>query len=283
MKNCLLILATLLCQVTMAQEPNYTPKTYLSEGDPEVLASKFSLESGQSTHFFSASVEILDVDDDRTTHVKTKANLLLCQIGNFSTSTKEGKYETYAFLKSGPSPFKIWEQNFVNDELDGAWKVFNAEGTLVSISTYDQNKLVLSRNYQIDGKTMSSEAAFIGTKIIEKEYDANGILTQKRPYEKGELNGTGFRYYPDGTVIEKVEFTDGEFNGLYAYYHPNGQAWVEITYKKGLPWEALGNYLVSGEKRDAGTLKNGTGTLIYYHENGKVSEVHEYQEGRRVK
>ncbi len=283
MKNYLLLLATLLCQLTMAQQPNYTPKTYLSDGEPDILAKELSIENGQSTRFFSASVEILDVDDDRTTHVKTKANLLLCQVGDFSTSTKEGKYDTYAFLESGPRPFKIWEQSFVDDELDGTWKVFNVEGTLVSVSTYEQNKLVMSRNYQTDGKTTSNEITYAGNKVVEKEYGANGRLTQERPYENGKLNGTGFRYYPDGTVMEKVEFTDGEFNGIYAYYHPNGQAWVEITYKKGMPWEALGNYLASGAKRDGGTLKKGTGTLIYYHENGKVNEVHEYKDGRRVK
>jgi antitoxin component YwqK of YwqJK toxin-antitoxin module len=43
----------------------------------------------------------------------------------------------------------------------------------------------------------------------------------------------------------------------------------------------VANYTEDGQKRDAGTLRNGNGTIIFYDEDGTVREVREYVNGEQ--
>ncbi|WP_422356511.1 toxin-antitoxin system YwqK family antitoxin [Roseivirga pacifica] len=285
MRTFLLLLLVIFCDhYANSQQPDYSPKSFLNNGDTVELANKIRLAQNQSVRFISARTEVMDIDDNKTTHVKAELDLLLCIVGDFSKKLKNGKYQTFVFLQPQKMPVRIWEQDYVNDTLSGNWKTYNIEGKLVSEEMYEDNNLQgISRFYQIDGKTPMSEIEYSTNKIIEREYSDSGVLLQERPYVNGKLNGTGTRYYEDGTLMEEVDFTNSEFNGHYKYFYPNGKIWIETIYKNGNPWTVIGNYLPTGKERDAGTLKNGNGTLIYYSESGDVNEVHEYKGGIRIK
>ena len=103
------------------------------------------------------------------------------------------------------------------------------------------------------------------------------------PYENGKITGVGKKYYESGGLKEVAEFRDAKFHGLRKYYYPNGQLWIEQIYKEGKSWTVVANYTESGQKRDAGTLKNGNGTVIFYNEDGSVRDVLTYVDGEEKK
>lgn len=91
----------------------------------------------------------------------------------------------------------------------------------------------------------------------------------------------GKRFYESGHLMEELTMINGKFHGTRKYYHPNGTLWSVEEYKNGMPWNAIANYTDKGIKRPHGTLRNGTGTLIFYDENGAVSETLNYVNGQQ--
>jgi antitoxin component YwqK of YwqJK toxin-antitoxin module len=87
------------------------------------------------------------------------------------------------------------------------------------------------------------------------------------------------KYYDNGTSQEVAEFKDGKFNGVRKYFYPNGQLWIEQTYRNGKSWTVVANYTDKGQKRDAGTLHDGNGTIIFDNEDGTARETKTYMNG----
>ena len=203
--------------------------------------------------------------------------------------------------------YKIWEQSYANDKLNGEWRTYNLRGTVIRTQQYQNDSLNgLSRDYWIDGKTIMEEREFFkgsskyivrtfyksGKPEAEQSYE-NGFVNgfSKKYYENGKLSenitikggtpdGPAKRYYEDGTIKEEVTFAHGQFSNVRKYYYPNGKLWIEQEYNDGLPWTVISNYDETGNKRNAGTLKNGNGTLILYNEDGTVRETLTYENGK---
>jgi antitoxin component YwqK of YwqJK toxin-antitoxin module len=95
------------------------------------------------------------------------------------------------------------------------------------------------------------------------------------------LNGVGREFYENGQLTEEVNFNNDKFHGTRKYFYPNGHLWIEQVFKDGLDWEIVANYTEDGKRRDAGTLKNGNGTVIYYNEDGTVREVSTFVQGEQ--
>ena len=102
-------------------------------------------------------------------------------------------------------------------------------------------------------------------------------------YKNGQLNDIGKQYYESGKLMEEQQFKDGELNGFRKYYYENGQLWVELIFNKSKPWKVVSNFDSKGNKRDAGTLSNGNGTIVYYNEDGTIREILKYKDGTEVK
>lgn len=284
-RNFLFLFITLVCSITVNAQnaPSYTKKTFAVNIEDSVLLKKLELSSNEKATFVIENIEIWDVDDNNTTHVKFTNKVKVCFVEQ-KGKLHSGKVNVYVFMNPEMRPIKVWEQSYEKGVLNGQWSIFNLKGTLVRFETYKNNVLLgVSRNYGIDGiRILSEKETSIGIRVIEKEFYENGKIKQIRPYKDNKLEGEGTRYYENGVTMENVSFKKGEFHGVYSYYYPNGQKWIEIKYKNGTPWTVMGNYLSSGEKRNSGTLKNGTGTLIYYNENGEINEIHEYRKGIRM-
>jgi antitoxin component YwqK of YwqJK toxin-antitoxin module len=63
------------------------------------------------------------------------------------------------------------------------------------------------------------------------------------------------------------------------YYFPSGKIWIEQELKNGKPWTVIANYTENGQKRDAGTLKEGNGMVIFYNDDGTIRETVVYKNG----
>ena len=78
---------------------------------------------------------------------------------------------------------------------------------------------------------------------------------------------------------EELLFVNGLHHGRRRYFYPNGQVWIEQEMRDGKAWDVIANYTITGQKRDAGTLQNGNGTIILYNEDDTVREIETYENG----
>lgn len=286
--------------VASAQAPPYTLKKFLATHDTLEFPHEPLQENGLVRSYVLTEPEIWDVDDLGKTHVRGGTRALLVVDGARKDGKREGIF-TWSLIdeKDHAKRWMIWEQTYANEQLHGEWRTYNLKGKRVAVRTYEKGREVSYKEYGIDGTTLQMDLVQLGrsgstmrrefggpgNRMLSEitlrdgvpngaanEYHPNGKLLRETNYVNGVLEGRGRAYYPDGTLQEEVYFTNGEYDQTKKYYHPNGQLWVQHEYNKGKPWNAVANYDSRGKKRDAGTLKNGNGTLIYYNDDSSVRE-----------
>ena len=276
----------LLSMLAQSQQPSYTPKHFVKVKDTSVFKSVHPANRFVRA-FVVTEVSIWDLDDDNKTFVRGGETALVCFEGQIKNNKNEGVYSAYLFDSANHSKrYKIYEQTYKNGKLNGQWRTFSLRGTLVNFQTYKDDSLNgLTKNFWIDGKTIMNEQEYFNgrSKHTDREFFNNGKVKSEIPVENDQLNGTGKKYYEDGTLQEVANFKNGVFHGSQKYYYPNGQLWSDLIYKDGKCWEAIANFTEKGVRRDAGTLRNGNGTVIYYNEDGSVREIQKYQNGEEIK
>lgn len=299
----LLLLATL--DIT-AQKPSYTPKLLRTVAAPSIVQVD-TPANGIGRTYVIADVTLWDLDDKKSTHVQYNYNALMTVEGPYKNGKREGVfvYKVIDSLNPGKT-YLIYEQTFKNDQLNGVWKTYNLQGTLVTIQNFESNlQKGISTTYWIDGKKIIGEKEILDgeRKYIQRNYNQAGQLTETITFENSQPNGLRRLYFPNGKperqvtlvngvlsgpaktfyesgiIAEEVNFSHGEFDGIQRYFYPNGKVWIEKIYKAGKPWTVIANYDAAGKKRNPGTLKNGNGTLILYDEDGSVRETVNYVNG----
>jgi len=265
------------------QQPKYTQKYFVSYHDTVLFKPIVPKGEGLVRSFITANPEVWDTDDNNTTYIKAGVKALICIEGLYKNDKREGLFSFYLIDSFDHSKrYKIWEQDFINNQLNGKWKTFTLIGTIVRYQTFKNDSLNgVSRDYWIDGKTIMDKREYFNgrNKFIIRKYYKTGNVKQETMIENGTLNGPAKEFYEDGKIMEEVYFKNGEYDKTRKYYFPNGQLWIEQEYKNGLRWNVIANYDEKGNKRNAGTLKNGNGTVILYNEDGTVSETLTYKNG----
>ena len=265
------------------QQPKYTQKYFVSYHDTVLFKPIVPKGNGLVRSFITANPEVWDTDDNNTTYIKSGTKALICIEGLYKNDKREGLFSFYLIDSFDHSKrYKIWEQDFTNNQLNGQWKTFTLKGTIVRYQTFKNDSLNgVARDYWIDGKKIMDEREYFNgrNKFIIRKYYETGSVKQETMIENGILNGPAKEFYEDGKIMEEVYFKNGEYDKTRKYYFPNGQLWIEQEYKNGLRWNVIANYDGKGNKRNAGTLKNGNGTVILYNEDGTVSETLTYKNG----
>lgn len=176
-KEVLFILLTLigLNVFCFGQQPTYTPKHFVAFKDTtEFKPIRPPINGFSSVYLEVDRVEIWDVDDDNTRQVTGWAPALVCIEGNFKDGKKSDVFKAYLIDSFDHSKrYRIWEQSYRDDKLNGEWRTFNLKGTLVKIATYSNDSLHgISRRYARDGKGIEEEREYInGSNIyIDRSY-----------------------------------------------------------------------------------------------------------------
>jgi antitoxin component YwqK of YwqJK toxin-antitoxin module len=305
----LLIIAG-LNTASFGQQPKYTPKHFVVYKDTtKFKPTKPPMNGFSKVYLELQRPEIWDTDDNNTTQVTGYTPALVCIEGNFKNGKKNDIFKAYLIDSFDHSKrYKIWEQTYLEDKLNGEWRTYFLNGTLAKVATYKDDTLHgIYRKFWIDGKTIEEEREYLNgsNTYVERTYFKSGKPERETPYKNGKINGIvrayyengqlksvtpavndqehGLvkRYYEDGTLMEELSTVNGKFHGIRKYYHPNGKLWSVEEYKNGMPWNAIANYTDKGMKRPQGTLKNGTGTLIFYDDNGAVSETLKFTNGQQ--
>ncbi len=129
-------------------------------------------------------------------------------------------------------------------------------------------------------------------RVIEKGVISDGIYDGQVIwyYTSGKIKIRGFyrdtvaygnweEYYEGEAIKAAYRYEEGKMSGTYKYYHENGQLWTERVYENGLLWEVVSNYDSKGNTLYAGTMKDGSGTLTLYDEQGLKTETIIYHNG----
>ena len=281
MKTGLLLLFLGLSAITYAQEPVYTRKHFVTKLDTTEFKPDAPKENGLVKTYIEVGTTIFDVDDNETTIVKGGVNALMYIEGNLKNGKKDGICRQYLIDSANHKKlYLVAEQTLKNDKLNGPWKMYNLKGTLTRLINYKNDSLNgKCQDYWIDGKTITHEDEYFNGRgrFISREYK-NGKLVEESLVVNDETIEVK-EFYETGVLKDKNSVKNGMRDGLRIYYYPDGKPWIEMIYKENKPWTVVNNYDSKGNKRNGGTLKEGSGTVIYYSDDTTIRETLTYKNG----
>ncbi|MFT3822784.1 MAG: hypothetical protein QM731_02645 [Chitinophagaceae bacterium] len=172
------------------------------------------------------------------------------------------------------------ECTYVNDNIEGAFKFYYPDGSLLAVkyykhglldstyTTYDYGgKLRLQGYYKLNEKT--------GT---WKHYNETGTLWYSEEFEHDKLQGKSIFYFDNGKTDTEIAYKDGDRDGLYKRYDEEGALMYQLRYDDGMP--ASYNYLdKTGKLVSEIPLVQGSGKLKAFFQNGNISATMEYTDG----
>ena len=109
----------------------------------------------------------------------------------------------------------------------------------------------------------------------------NGQKKFKGNWKDGKLDGLVTVWHENGQKEEERNYKDGEPDGLLTAWYENGQKWLEENYKDGKKFSAE-VWKPWGVKCPETNLKDGTGVVVYYNEDGTEGSRQTYKDGKLV-
>lgn len=210
---------------------------------------------------------------------------LLYGDGKFVDGERIGTWKFYTLQDKTFKKFLQKELSFINGKKEGAFTYYypngkkGITGNYISdqlegkvISYYDNGKLYGTRNY-VNG-LLEGKQVYL---------HPNGTVLLEHHFTNDTLNGLYKTTYANGKTEEIFNYNKGLEDGIYQYYYENGQLWIEKEYKNGLLMNVNGSYDSQGKPLNFGTIKNGTGTINYYTEEGKIYNVQTFKDGIKIK
>lgn len=267
-----------------SQQPPYTPKKFVNYFDTTEFKIEYpASDDGIISTYILTDIAFWDTDDNNVTHIMGNGPCLINIWGMKRGGKKTGIFTTYLIDSADHSKrYKVYEQSYKNDRLNGVWKVFNLKGTLVQTQMFKEDSLNgISRTFWIDGKTIMEEKEYFngGAKFFERGYSNTGKLKYESSFLNDKLDGSSKDYYEDGSIKRDAQFSMGVLNGTLRYYHPGGKLWIEQIFKNGKPWIIVANYDKEGKPREKGTLKDGNGSVYLYNDDGSIRVIETYING----
>lgn len=199
-----------------------------------------------------------------------------------------------------------YEAFYINDKLDGYYKVYNKDGSLKLIEKYkmgvkikdaeELQKFVIKNEYYPDGKIKATQSFNLHDKPegVRREFDKEGNTIAGKIYKNGVLVEVGIvddkgykqgkftEYYADGKIKAIGTYKNNFKIGNWKFYYPNSVLEQEGNYnaqgKADGDWKW---YHKSSEVLREQTFINGLedGPVIEYSDSGIVITKGEYAEG----
>ena len=181
-------------------------KFYNNQGDLSSIANYLNDHyHGSLTTYWPGNVKASETGyDEGVKQSITQYDTLGKVINVVNFKAGSGKYTAL-----GVTGKKLVEGTYKNNELEGEYRKFFADGKTNSITYY--------RNGMADS--------------VYREYFLNGKLSEEGKYVAGKKSGTWTNYSREGKLYSTEEFKDGELHGISTYFHPNGNKRIEIHYE----------------------------------------------------
>lgn len=216
----------------------------------------------------------------------TRTNKLI-QEGMFQDGMKDGTWIVYH-----PNANKKTEATYKNNQLNGAYKDFDADGALI-LEMILKDSVMIGPYKQYYGRTGRPSHVNPKQVLIEGQH------------KNGKKHGEWLSYYENGQLGVKQTFVEGVLDGPYLEYSPYGQLIIETTYKNNKTNGVFKRYSFGNTLQQLGEYElgkrvgkwvsyypetniiesesyydergNKTGTWTYYYENRRVARIERYE------
>jgi antitoxin component YwqK of YwqJK toxin-antitoxin module len=196
------------------------------------------------------------------------------------------------------------EKNYENGYLIGDYKQYYDNGQLRFVRNYKNGILWNEKShYNRNGKPlpMGTLSEGVGTLNLYNnvgglsvtytynygyktgmctEYYKSGAIKREVYYKKDTMNGSEKLYSEKGQLLRESSIVKGRYDGSSKFYYPSGKPWAEYTYRRGAIFSVIMLVDTNGLTLDAGTLKDGTGTLKVYDDSCRLITADEYVKGK---
>jgi antitoxin component YwqK of YwqJK toxin-antitoxin module len=125
------------------------------------------------------------------------------------------------------TPAGISKGTFLNDQKDGCWTSYSADGKLLRIENFNKGRR--------DG--------------ISVEIDPRGYLVGETYYVNDLIEGTAKRFFYGTNPASQIDYVHGKINGKKKIYYENsaGKLMEESEYKEDIKNGKSNFYLISGD------------------------------------
>ncbi len=206
--------------------------------------------------------------------LKNENKKYIDRIRNYKDDLQNGIEKEYKFNKKG-NLYLFQQTEYINDSIKGKRIFFSSNGDTLEIDDYSNGNYYGSLDFkQIE----------IGTQLLLSHKKNNGITIDIKYSDEGDtvkieqaqdiyscckifkIDTLDNRWKID----RRINYKQRKVDGSYQKYYSNGQLAFEIIFKEGFLYTAVSCFTLDGRKLDAGTLKEGNGTLNFYYPEGKI-------------
>jgi len=132
------------------------------------------------------------------------------------------------------------------------------------------------------GNTGMGETDYQGRQIGQWTWKhANGENKTQGNFEKGKRTGPWVWWYEDGTQKSAEYYRDGKLHGLCSEWYRSGQKSVERTFSLGT-LRSASVWLPDGTKCQKTNLKEGTGLIFLYGDDGNPKRELRFKNGKAM-
>ena len=214
-----------------------------------LISEKNFDSNGKLSYFFDYnSPETEEVIESKFSNGNTETKI------SYLNKIKHGPYTVLSFDGK-----KMGEGAYVNDMLNGP-----------VVAYYD--------NGQINYKLNDLNGNYHGEQL---HYYEDGTLKQKENYDYGEEVGEDISYFENGQISNLRPYVAGEVHGKYKFFDISGKLQMIRFYNYG-KLIGFSYHDKDGNELEMIPIKNGTGKIVSYYDNGKVSREMEFFNGLLV-
>lgn len=172
-------------------------------------------------------------------------------------------------------------------QLNGPWKMFDAEGNLEASGTMKEGTLEGPFETYRNGILVSQVELVAGVPHgVMKMFNDEGKLSSEVTFDHGVKQGEMITYHPNGQKASVTVFKDDKKNGVMESFSEDGQLASRVNYKNDKLEGLSENFYTGGA---SGLLRSVNytddepdGTETLYDVNGKVVSQSVYDHGQKV-
>lgn len=165
--------------------------------------------------------------------------------------------------------------NRLNNKLDSIWSFYDVDGILSTTIEYNKGKKDgWRKNFNKDSTLIKEELFDNDTLILLREYYSNGVLKYKVPFKNGEKFGKAFEY--DTTGLER---------SYWVYSNQGTETFIinrlDPAKKRTGKWMEFRKEVLVKETHYSRGLKNGVERI--FDVRGNLQEILKYSNGQLLK
>nr|WP_321221556.1 tetratricopeptide repeat protein [uncultured Psychroserpens sp.] len=188
--------------------------------------------------------------------------------------------KTYTISSTYQNGNKKSETTYVNGEKHGPYTYYNFYGKVTVKGNYHNNEMNGDWKWYFKDGELKDEDTYINGRQdgSSKRYYKSGQIEDDYLYDEGDRTGTWLSYYDNGQVYTSTAYVDDKNHGRKEFFSREGKLQIVRIYDHG----TLIGYTYTGtdgKEKEMIPLKNETGKLEGFFDNGKPSRTMEFVNG----